>query len=66
MDGLATLTNPKQFLVAFLDRGYLDFVDVLIYDVMVWQVIPDAPIWSGRLLARSWHWVWPSLQHRQL
>lgn len=47
MDGLATLTNPKQFLISFFWIAVTWILWILIYDVMVWQVIPDAPIWSG-------------------
>jgi glycosyltransferase 2 family protein len=47
MDGLAALTNPKQFLLSFFWIAITWFMWVIVYDVMVWQVIPDAPIWSG-------------------
>jgi uncharacterized protein (TIRG00374 family) len=47
MDGLATLTNPKQFLISLLWIGGTWFLWVLIYEIMVLQVIPGAPFWSG-------------------
>lgn len=47
MDGLAALTNPRQFLLSFFWIAVTWFMWVIVYDVMVWQVIPDAPIWSG-------------------
>lgn len=47
MDGLATLTNPKQFFISFFWIAITWVFWVLLYDIMVWQVVPDAPIWSG-------------------
>lgn len=47
IDGMSALTNLKQFLVSFFWIGMTWVLWVLLYNVMVWQVIPDAPIWSG-------------------
>ena len=47
MDGLASLTNPRQFLLSFFWIAVTWIMWIVVYDVMVWQVIPDAPIWSG-------------------
>jgi uncharacterized protein (TIRG00374 family) len=47
MDGLAALTNPKQFLLSFFWIAVTWLMWVVVYDVMVWQVVPDAPFWSG-------------------
>ncbi len=47
MDGLEALTNPKQFLLSFFWVAFTWFIWVIVYDIMVWQVIPDAPFWSG-------------------
>lgn len=50
MDGLSALTNPKQFLISFFWIGMTWAIWVLIYDVMIWQVVPDAPLWSGAFI----------------
>lgn len=47
IDGLEALTNPKQFLLSFFWVAVTWFIWVIVYDIMVWQVIPDAPFWSG-------------------
>jgi uncharacterized protein (TIRG00374 family) len=47
LNGLSALTNPKQFLISLFWIAVTWAMWILIYDVMVWQVIPDAPIWSG-------------------
>jgi glycosyltransferase 2 family protein len=47
MDGLSTLTDPRQFFLSFFWIGLTWFVWILIYDYMVWQIIPGAPLWNG-------------------
>jgi glycosyltransferase 2 family protein len=50
LDGLSALTNAKQFLVSFLWIALSWAMWVLIYDVLIWQLVPSAPIWNGAFI----------------
>jgi uncharacterized protein (TIRG00374 family) len=50
LDGLSSLTNPKQFLISFFWIGVTWVLWILIYNIMMWQILPDAPIWSGAFI----------------
>lgn len=45
--GFSTLTNPKQFFLSLLWMGFSWFSWVVIYNVMVRQFLPVAPLWAG-------------------
>lgn len=47
IQGFATLTNPKQFFLSFFWMGCSWFSWFVIYNVMVRQILPDAPLWAG-------------------
>lgn len=50
MDGLSALTNPKQFLISFFWIAVSWGMWVIIYDVLIWQIIPSAPVWNGAFI----------------
>ena len=47
MDGLSALTNPSQFLMSFFWVLLSWLMWVIVYDLLVWQLVPGAPLWSG-------------------
>jgi uncharacterized protein (TIRG00374 family) len=47
MDGLSTLTHPGQFLLSLFWIALSWAMWVVLYDCLVWQIIPAAPWWSG-------------------
>lgn len=47
MDGLSTLTNAGQFLLSFFWILCSWVMWVIVYDFLVWQLVPGAPWWSG-------------------
>ncbi len=48
--GFSTLTNPKQFFLSLLWMGLSWFSWVVIYNVMVRQILPGSPLWTGAFL----------------
>lgn len=48
--GLSTLTQPKQFLLSFFWIAFSWFSWVVIYNVMVRQILPGAPLWTGAFI----------------
>ena len=47
LDGLSTLTQPVQFLLSFFWIALAWAMWVFMYDLLVWQILPGAPIWKG-------------------
>jgi uncharacterized protein (TIRG00374 family) len=47
LDGLSTLTHPSQFLLSFFWIALSWAMWVLMYDILVWQILPGAPVWKG-------------------
>jgi hypothetical protein len=47
LDGLSTLTHPGQFLLSFFWIALSWGMWIVLYDVLVWQIIPGAPWWNG-------------------
>jgi uncharacterized protein (TIRG00374 family) len=47
MDGLSTLTDPLQFFLSFFWIAMTWLVWAAVYDLLVWQLVPGAPWWSG-------------------
>lgn len=47
MDGLSTLTNAKQFILSFFWVFCSWVMWVIVYDFLVWQLVPGAPWWTG-------------------
>lgn len=47
MDGLATLTHPGQFLLSLFWIAASWAVWVVMYDVLVWQIVPSGAWWNG-------------------
>ena len=47
LDGLSTLTQPVQFLLSLFWIALSWAMWVVMYDMLVWQMIPGAPIWKG-------------------
>jgi uncharacterized membrane protein YbhN (UPF0104 family) len=47
MDGLSTLTHPGQFLLSLFWIALSWAMWVVLYDCLVWQILPTAPLWNG-------------------
>lgn len=47
IQGFSTLTNPKQFFLSLLWIALTWFSWFVIYNVMVRQILPAAPLWAG-------------------
>ena len=50
LEGFSTLTHPDQFLLSFFWIAVSWGMWIVLYDVMVWQVIPAAPFWNGAFI----------------
>ncbi|MHC1740872.1 MAG: lysylphosphatidylglycerol synthase transmembrane domain-containing protein [Anaerolineaceae bacterium] len=47
LDGLSTLTHPGQFALSFFWIALSWGMWIYMYDILVWQIIPAAPLWNG-------------------
>jgi uncharacterized protein (TIRG00374 family) len=50
IQGFATMADPKQFFLSFFWMGASWFSWFVIYNVMIRQILPSAPLWAGAFI----------------